>query len=158
MTLLQRIESKTYYEPNTGCWLWGGAISANGYGCVLVNGKASSVHRVSYSIHNGIIPDGKLVCHKCDTPSCINPDHLFLGTHQDNMSDMVAKGRHGAPKGQNHGMAKLTERDVVKIRSLLSEGNETQTAIGKRFGVSNNLIHYIKTGKLWSNTAKGVEK
>lgn len=159
MTLQNRIEEKIYYEPNTGCWLWAGACGTAGYGSINVCGRTEGAHRASYAIHKGPIPNRLLVLHTCDVRICVNPDHLFLGTHQDNMDDMTTKGRHAAPKGQNHGMAKLTDGDVSQIRAMLIEGNETQAAIGEKFGVSSNLIHYIKTGKLWANhTMEGHSK
>lgn len=81
-------------EPNTGCWLWLGRRGARGYGQVGFRGfKTRQAHRVSWLIHNGPIPDGLFVCHKCDTPPCVNPDHLFLGTCQDNLTDMARKNR-----------------------------------------------------------------
>lgn len=80
-------------EPNSGCWLWIGACDSVGYGNFRIKNKSWKAHRFSWTIHNGIIPDGLFVLHKCDVRPCINPNHLFLGTHLDNMRDMHAKGR-----------------------------------------------------------------
>lgn len=88
-----RFHAKYVPEPNTGCWLWEGATIRSGYGRHNINGVQMGAHRASWIIHNGDIPDGMHVCHKCDTPPCVNPDHLFLGTHADNMRDMQAKER-----------------------------------------------------------------
>lgn len=86
-------------EPNSGCWLWiGGGTGECGYG-LLNNRIFKQAHRASYAIFKGEIPEGMCVCHKCDTPACINPDHLFIGTHLDNMRDMFRKGRRPKPKG-----------------------------------------------------------
>ncbi len=77
----------------TGCYLWTGKKNKNGYGRIKVNGKEQAAHRVSYAIANGAIPDGMCVLHRCDTPACVNPEHLFAGTVIDNLRDMHAKGR-----------------------------------------------------------------
>jgi len=83
------------YEPVTesGCWIWMGSTTQKGYGDIKYDKKHHRAHRLSYELHNGAIEDGLMVCHSCDTPSCINPEHLFMGTAQDNTDDMVKKGR-----------------------------------------------------------------
>lgn len=100
-------------EPNTGCWLWGASLKegkCGGYGQLKVNGKEVTAHRVSYMIHKGPIPKGLYVLHTCDVRSCVNPDHLFLGTQKDNIHDMMKKGRANHP-----GRQKLPSlRDTVK--------------------------------------------
>lgn len=86
------LEGRFFVEPNSGCWLWTRSVSM-GYGKLWWDKKHQRAHRVSWELHNGAIPDGMLVLHKCDTPPCINPAHLFLGTHADNAADKIAKGR-----------------------------------------------------------------
>jgi hypothetical protein len=104
-------------------------------------------HRFSYLTYIGPIPDGLQVLHKCDNPPCINPDHLFLGTHKDNMADMADKGRAngGAPKGERHGRTHLAKADVLAIRSDPRPGR----VIAREYGMSKSAIYYIKSGETW---------
>lgn len=95
--LKKRFEDKISPEPMSGCWLWTAAASEHGYGKIGLGGRAAGeakAHRVSWILYRGEIAEGLDVCHKCDTPACVNPDHLFLGDHKANMEDMCAKGRH----------------------------------------------------------------
>lgn len=136
-------------EPNSGCWLWLGCVGPTGYGTVFRGpGKkpnSERSHRWSWRIHHGPVPAGLHVLHKCDVRSCVNPDHLFLGTHTDNMHDMRRKGRLVNRRGEAHGCAKLTAAQVEAIRS--SSG--TNTAIAKTFGVGRTTISEIRLGKTW---------
>ena len=97
-----------FYEPVTeaGCWLWMGSIDSKGYGGIKVDGKQMGAHRRSWVLANGPIPDRLHVLHKCDTPSCVNPSHLFLGTNYDNVQDMVRKGRARGGNGAYKAPAK----------------------------------------------------
>jgi hypothetical protein len=93
ISVKERFFRKAIPEPNTGCWLWEGYEPPNKYGKINIKGKQKLAHRVSYEINIGSIPDGMNVLHKCDQPACVNPDHLFIGTQQDNIDDMWAKNR-----------------------------------------------------------------
>lgn len=142
MTIAKRLDYYTYHEPMSGCWLWlGGVSSRGGYAYVYINGESFRAHRIQWERFNGPIPKGMLICHHCDTPSCINPDHLFLGTHTDNMRDAVRKGR--IPK------AKITEKQVIEILSM----NDTYRNIAVRYGVAESTIGDIKTSRTWKHLA-----
>lgn len=92
-TIRERFNAKWQPHPRRGCWMWTGARSQGIYGSLTVNDRTVQAHRVSWELNNGLIPENAHVLHRCDTPACVNPDHLFLGTHTDNMRDRKAKGR-----------------------------------------------------------------
>lgn len=134
-------------DPNE-CWEWQKVPSSNGYGIVRYRGQRIPAHRVSWEIHFGPIPDGLFVLHKCDNRRCVNPYHLFLGTHQDNMDDMNAKGRRLVASGERCGSAKLTQAKVNLIRDLYKEGM-TQRGIARQFGVRPDTIWNIVNNRTW---------
>lgn len=168
-------------EKTKTCWLWIASTRGKGYGAFGADGKNQYAHRASWEIHYGPIPDGLWVLHHCDTPACVNPQHLFLGTNADNMQDCVAKGRtatgerngskthperrpkgerHGThthpgsrPTGERNGRAKLTEVQVWEIRALYASGEYSQHAIASRFGVSRPQISAIVNFKNWPTSA-----
>jgi hypothetical protein len=148
-TFLARVE----FEPNTGCWLWTGAPSAGGYGVIKHDGRYQKAHRVSWALHHGFMPDRDVkVCHRCDTPACVNPAHLWLGTQRENIADMVAKGRNRPPApqlGSKNPQAALTEDDVWAIRHMLRNGSFTQPQIRRAYGVSPMTINRIARGESW---------
>ncbi len=139
-------------QNDIDCWLWKPSGKKKPYGQIRVNGKSLLAHRASWQAHFGDIPQGLLVCHRCDTPRCVNPNHLFLGTHKDNMRDCAAKGR-GAfqQKGFDFGFTrlrrfrKLTDSQVREIRATL--GKESLAVVAERYGVSTGHISYIRNGK-----------
>lgn len=140
----------TRINEETRCWEWVGARNAKGdegYGTIWIDGAPRFAHRVSYTKHKGPIPDGMLVCHKCDNRRCINPEHLFLGSHADNMADMVSKGRAPRLRGEANGYSKLTAEAVADIRSALGV---SQSALAARYGVSQPTISLVKSGKTWT--------
>lgn len=103
---------------------------------------------MSYELHHGPIPPGIFVCHRCDNTSCINPEHLFLGTHTENMADMVAKGRQARMHGSSNGLSKLSESDVLSIRKVKGLTNQR---IADQFGVSAGLISMVRNRKIWTH-------
>ena len=144
---MTRIEESSIPEPNSGCWLWLGGTTPKGYGMLRVDGVMRRAHRVSYAAYNDE-PIGDLhVLHKCDNPTCVNPDHLFLGTNQDNVDDRVRKGRNGKLLGENNHQAKLSEEDIVAIRASSSDN----IALASMYGVSRSLVSLIKRGKRWNH-------
>lgn len=140
-----------------GCWLWSGAKSSTGYGEIVRKAKRYRAHRVSWRLHHGEIPDGLLVCHKCDRPLCVNPDHLFLGTHRDNMIDKARKGRGNFPEGSRHYKASVTEGDARAIKKMSSSGVPMRE-IAKRFGTTENVVSLIHRGKTWKSVNGTVRK
>lgn len=135
--------------PECGCWVWDGIRSGNnGYGVATFNGGREPAHRFSYKANVGDIPDGMSVCHTCDVPNCVNPDHLFLGTHLDNMRDKVKKGRCQALRGDKNPYHKLTEDQVVVIKQMLRCGAD-RGEVAATFGVVPGTIGHIIAGRTW---------
>lgn len=132
------------------CWEWQGNIGTNGYGRFRCAGTTYATHRLSYEIHNGPVPDGLNILHKCDNPACCNPHHLFAGTDLDNMRDKAQKLR--APRGSENKKSKLDEVKVHRIRELASSGT-APLEIAKEFGVSRRNIYEILNGRTWRHVA-----
>lgn len=133
------------------CWHWKGSLDAHGYGQLSdkPNRTVLKAHRLSYEHHNGSA-DGLDVCHRCDTPSCVNPSHLFAATHAVNMADMLKKGRGGRPpiyRGSSHSQAVLSEADVAAIRNSKTLGS----VLSRQFGVAQSTISAIKHRKIWAH-------
>lgn len=144
--LVQKFWNKV--DKTKECWDWDGTGDIRGYGYITVtNPKRIGVHRLSWMIHNGPIPANLVICHKCDSPCCVNPSHLFLGTQADNMADRVAKGR-GYIR-QAYVTAKLTSDQIKEIRSAYSPRKITQKILSEKYGVTRENIHYILKGKSW---------
>lgn len=140
-TVLQRFEQKYIPEPNSGCWLWIGAITPFGYGKIYVDGKYEYSHRLSYRLNIGEINKDEFVCHKCDNPYCVNPDHLFTGLAKDNTKDMLSKKRHKFGEKDS----KLKESQVIDIY----KSNLTHQELGDKYGVNRATITKIKNGTRW---------
>lgn len=133
-----------------GCHIWTGATAGGGYGATSFEGWQQPAHRVSWKLFKGPIPKGLWVLHRCDVRACVNPEHLFLGTRQDNMDDMKAKERQS--RKSSFGRRKLTIEDVRDIRRRLANF-ESQAWIANIYGVGQTAISFIKIGRTW----KGIE-
>ena len=136
-----------------GCWLWQGATNLQGYG-KLSRGRVSegtlAAHRLSYEIAFGAIPPGQYVLHKCDTPLCVRPDHLFLGSQTDNLLDMTLKGHRSfrPHSGESNGRAKLVETQVSQIRGRFAK-DESRAKLAKEYGVDWSTIDRIVKQTSW---------
>jgi hypothetical protein len=137
------------FEPSReGCWLWKATVGSHGYGQLSFASTAMTAHRVAWQLYRGDIPQGLFVLHKCDVRLCVNPDHLFLGTHADNMSDCQSKQRNA--HGDRHGNAKLTEEQAREIKN--SPANRgVGSFLSKKFGISRATISEIRNGSTWKH-------
>lgn len=134
-----------------GCWHWTAGQDRSGYGAISYRGKMLKAHRVSWELHRGDVPSGMFVCHSCDTPACVRPDHLFIGTAAANSADMVAKGREShAPRaiGAKNGAAKITADVARKVRDLVGSGLSHRKT-GKQLGISASQVANIAHRRHW---------
>lgn len=153
--VLDRFNEKFVKGAPEDCWLWTASVVAWGYGVFRIsgiNGRTVRAHRFAYELAYGPFPSELFVCHKCDTPACVNPGHLFLGTSAENTQDMIAKGRQAlgermARRGEAHGCAKLTKEQVAEIRSLVGY---SASELGKIYNVSKHAIFDIRSGRTWA--------
>lgn len=151
MSVLDRAE----HDLNTGCALWTGAISSNGYGWLQRGGKHITAHRVAYCEANNVTPDelgpAKVVRHKCDTRLCVNPAHLEIGSSVDNTRDRHERGRDA--KGELNGLAKLTAAQVIEIRRRYKGHSRTDgsRAMAREYGVSQSLIDQLVARTIWKH-------
>ena len=133
-----------------GCWNWKHCLNDRGYGLVDFNGKTRKTHRVSYFMWKGEeLPSSIFLCHTCDNPKCVNPEHLFEGNTWDNMKDMVDKGR--SAKGESHGMHKLTPREVKEIRRKYIPRVYSQRKLAKEYNVSQGSIFLVLKESIWKH-------
>jgi len=137
------------------CWEWIGSKASSGYGSMMIDKKDNYlVHRFSWELHHGPIPDGMFICHQCDNPLCVNPNHLFCGTPLDNMRDMIAKGRQVRIEpphlcGEDHPRATLTQEQVNEMRSLYASGNYTIADLALRYDTTRSNANLIVLWRSW---------
>jgi len=155
-----------------GCWEWQGGKAGKGYGIIGLrhNGQQSQVytHRLSYELHIGPIPDGRFVCHHCDNPACVRPDHLFAGTQKENLADAIQKGRmrsgdqHGLRlhpeacrprRGESSPFAKLTAQQVSEIRERYAAGKASMPQLAKEYHVGYTQVNSIIHRRKWAHIA-----
>ena len=151
---IERFWGYVNYNGPNGCWMWDGPMGTYGYGVIGANNKLLMAHRISETIARGD-PGPLYVCHRCDNPRCVNPDHLFAGTQDDNMKDMVCKGR--SCRGEKSGHAKLTADKVRKARELVVSGEQTQQAIAREYGVIEATLNQAIHGRSWSHVTEGAD-
>jgi len=150
-TLAKRFWEKVDKRGPDDCWEWLGARRhrGRGYGSIRCEGTVMRAHRVAWRLIHGDVPKDKCVCHTCDNESCVNPAHLFLGTHRDNMRDMMQKGRDCHPTGEDLPQSKLTVEGVAQIRRRYSEGDVTQRELAHEYGVTQGAISCVITRRTW---------
>lgn len=155
--IADRLLASVEYDTNGGCWLWPYATGNYGYGVLYCDGRLQRAHRVAFTLWREPIPDGFCVCHRCDTPACFNPDHLFTGTQAQNLADMTAKGRRVEGRracGEENASARLTTEQALAIRRTAATG-ASFTSIGRDFGVSRVTVAKIAKGHAWSHLDSG---
>lgn len=145
MEIHDRLKYLSVVDFNTGCHNWRGGLNLTGYGVLSYKHEKWLAHRLSFTLAYGSIPDNLYICHKCDNPKCINPEHLFLGSQKDNLTDMTSKGR--AAVGSDYHRSNLTDEDVKAIKA----DTRKQLVIAKEYGVSRTNISAIKTGRAWKH-------
>ncbi len=141
---IDRFHTK-YTKQANGCWEWDYGTNNYGYGRYRYPNKGTYAHRFSYTVHNGVIPPNMQVCHTCDNPKCVNPQHLWLGTQNDNMQDKKQKHRQNHPRGELNSSAVLTEIDVHFIRAA----REPARSLAVRYGVDRGTIYDIRCRRTW---------
>ena len=153
-TLRERLERHSIPDRNSECHLWTGRMDTSGYGRLRESGLSFGAHRAAWIVTRGPIPAGLLVCHKCDVRNCVNPDHLFLGTHADNMADRDAKGRHSTPlwlasmpRGAKHWGARLTDDAVRVIRA----DPRSSRCLAAEFNIAPCTVRKIRLRISWKH-------
>ncbi len=156
--IADRIMEAVEFDTVAGCWLWSRRLGQNGYGS-LWDGREQRAHRASYAAFVGPIPEGLLVCHKCDVRACVNPAHLYLGTHKDNMADQIARNRTQDQRGGKNPNAKVSEAVAAAIVREFDPGRGPRSrggpnnyrALADRYGVGLYVVRNIANGASWKH-------
>lgn len=144
MPMAERLRVASRVDPDTGCWIWTGSRVPFGHGRAKIGlHKSVYAHRLSYETFVGPIPDGMFVCHRCDVPSCVNPEHLWLGTNADNLADMARKGR--ARKGPSAPQARFSDDEIREMRRLVAAGC-TERGVAERFDCAPSYVNRVACG------------
>ena len=143
----EKLEQNSMPITECGCLVWMKSTNEDGYGQSNWNGKASSAHRISWRVHKGEIPLGMHVLHRCDVRPCINPDHLFLGTHLENMRDRASKKRGADFSGEKNPRTILTEKDVLEIFNSIGPA----AVLAEKFNINRGTVYSIRNGHNWQN-------
>ncbi len=157
----EQLYEQSTTEPNTGCWLWTRGVAAKmGYASVYVGrsrtgGRNAGGHRLAWAALHGAVPAGMCVCHRCDQPSCVNPDHLFLGSHRDNTRDMIRKGRKPVLCGEKSPTAVRTESTVREVLRS-HRGGEGPTSIARRMGMTLHAAKALIYGRKWRRVREAI--
>lgn len=147
--LAERFWSKVGVNHRLRCWPWMGTKDKHGYGTMMNEGKFVRAPRVAFFLRNSKWPDN--ACHACDNPICCNPDHIFDGTHGDNMRDMIAKGRNKPIRGEKHGRAVLRDYEVLSMRQEYSLGRVSLTELARKFGCSFSTVRRVIARENWKH-------
>jgi uncharacterized UBP type Zn finger protein len=148
-SLKQRFFDKIITIPEHSCYEWIAYKHPKGYGKIQNKNGSRVAHRIAYELYYGPFNKNNLICHKCDNPGCVRPEHLFMGTAQDNNKDRDNKGRQA--KGESQGFSKLTSENVRKIIELVKLGEKSNADIARMFNVNRSLISNILSGLIWSH-------
>lgn len=143
------------FIPVGSCWEWTGGLNSDGYGRFKLNGQDVAASRISLALSRGFVTEHEEACHTCDNPKCVRPDHLFAGTRQVNIADMVTKGRHAAAaRGAIMGKRKLTAARILEIAAAY--GSASNAALAKRFEVSASTVARIGKGQSWQHVPRAA--
>lgn len=149
ISFIERYLGNFIVGEKSKCWNWTGSKSGGRYGTIQTGGIQLAAHRVAWQMENGKIPRGKYICHHCDNPACVNPNHLFLGTPKENSRDRETKQRSNRPYGEQHANSKLNAKRVLKIRKILASNEKSAAETARLFGVNESTICKIKNRKSW---------